>query len=104
VSLVQRKGLLGLWAGVMDDVNDPADDEAGAAGDDTDMLHGLPELTSPDLSDPNGFGAAANRSLLLSVGNIVPIIGGGFEGEVPNGLVLCGGMRPGPPPVLSPPK
>ena len=48
MSLVQRKGLLGLWAGVMDDVNDPADDEAGAAGDDTDMLHGLPELTSPN--------------------------------------------------------
>ena len=41
---------------------------------------------------------------LSPVGNIVPIIGGGFEGEVPNGLVLCGGMRPGPPPVLSPPK
>jgi len=30
-------------------------------------LQGFPELFNPDFSDKNGLGAAANRSLLLSV-------------------------------------
>lgn len=48
-------------------------------------LQGLPELVRPGLSDMKGLGAAANKSLLLSE-YILPI--GGFEGEVPNGLVF----------------
>ena len=60
-------------------------------------------MSSPGLSDMKGLGAAANKSLLLSETElglflycinaqilvpeyILPI--GGFEGEVPNGLVF----------------
>ena len=64
-----------MWAGVIEDVKGDAD----AAGD---PLQGFPELFNPEykmvnylfnitnyspgFSDKNGFGAAANKSLLLS--------------------------------------
>lgn len=73
--LAYKKGLFGLGAGVMDAV------KAGTL-----VIQGLLSTTA-DFSCRNGFGAAANRSLLLSDGWSCEGNGAGPDGEVPNGLV-----------------